>query len=567
MPNTPLDNPSESVTNRTSPDPESTGRDAGYSSWRLALDGEARQSTPGNTRASRGAAEQSESTSTPQLNADNFTLSSWERCAIGIYRSLRLNRRVVPATTVMTKRTIFSEGQRAVQRNAAPQRRGDPQETVCALTVSPSMLPMLASVFAPSLHFNEAASAVATTSTPSHDVGDATVFYPRQPLVPLLDYYLQIGYPLQLSRTRYATATTSSAGNSSCDAFTSLLAKAADRLVKWFSAAWHTTTVVTGDITPSIRIAAPHSRTLALLPDVVKQTVLAHRMSPRTAATWVVRVFVGLMHAESARLAQERHVLYGESLSVVPAWPLSPGTMARIRVCAEVMRDAVYGLQGGVLPVVRLDERIAVRMGMDTGVEAEGNDINDDLATVAAAHPRACMETQRSKEEWNFFHLLVLQEAISLLLRGCLAGTSQARVNDTAADDSLGGYNGREIVRSDIRLPPVDRGHLLPSASSSYTVLEGLVRLALHMRLKYDACAPARLYHRTNANGQSAFFTPTYDFDSMPPWPHMESEQRVLHAVERRWVAFTLRATRQIAEIAMNYSRFVPTLVFVLEIR
>ncbi|KPI86274.1 hypothetical protein ABL78_4657 [Leptomonas seymouri] len=555
---------------------------ASFCNWKLTLDGAAYQNSCSNscrgsakmpsqgqrTRAERlpqrvpplprtaarerhGAPQQQQQ----QQSSDPLSLTPWEAKAVQVYRGLRRSRQCV--ITALTSATS-DKGVTSQRSSLKDHVREGPRDASEELAVALSIVPMLVSAFPSSVRRNQCHKNMVSSPDTSNPLS-------ALPQALVLQYFLHIGYPLQVTRAGPALGALNGAGGR-CQAYTTLLITAAEHVVRWFHS---------GGLTEHApgACAPPRTLSLDLLPDVVKQMVVAHHMSVHTAALWVVRVYVGLMTSEGDRYVEEQHRLYGKSRSAVPAWPLSPTCLENIHLLAETMRDAVYRLQGNVLPMVHLDER-ATCQGLNGSLGAkeddEGGHYSIDNNRAPGVGEDGAVRTSPSKasaerEEWKYFHLLVLQQAFSLL-RGCLADPTHASEHCTKGPCSH--HNGAESLRSvQLEAPTADLVALRPSVSTSYTVLEGLVRLVYSMRIKYDLYASARLYRRTDREGKSAFFTPTRARGIFPQWPELSSEKRVMHVLEKQWVAFAEAAVRDLGDLVLNYLRFVPLLTAALEIR
>ncbi|KPA80590.1 hypothetical protein ABB37_04788 [Leptomonas pyrrhocoris] len=507
----------------------------------------------------RFTARKSQVTPQPQLRTGPLSLAPWEAKAVQVYRGLRRCRRQY-GTTAPSFST--SDVRVASPGNAwREQPQEEVQEAASESVVAPSLVPMIASALDTCAQWEPCR--VREVCCPDHPTGSCYV-----PPALMLQYFLRIGYPLQVSRVDPAFRAQTMADRGA-QTYTALLISAAQQTVRWFHGGG------TMDDTPD---ASPPS--LDFLPSVLGQMVMSHHMSVRTAAIWVVRVCVGFMTAESNRLAEERHLRDGKSRSTVPDWPLSQTCMENIRLLAQVMRDAVYRLQGNALPTVRLDERVPTRHGLRLHVgeeedEEDGSSGNSDdggapeVSEYAAGGMPPSTTREGEDDEWKYFHLLVLQQAVSLLVRGCLIDPPPASSERTGgrSDDRDGG----EAMRSDIpALPPpaAPDAALLPLPSSSCAVLQGLRQLIFFIRAQYNLYAPDRLYCRTDLDGRSAFFAPVYPNGPTPPWPELNSEKRVLHRIEKQWVAFAEATVPRVSNIlTTNNYRYIPAIAGALSIR
>lgn len=399
------------------------------------------QSTAAAPQSKARFARVAQSDTTPRLE-------DWERAAVEVYRETRR------------------------YRGATPSRQGS------GVPPDDSALPRLAAFMATA--FPQLLERQTPAAPSAHEQLRST------PL--LLQYFLQVGYP---ARAHGASATPAAA----------LIATAA-QTVSWFAAA-----TTEGDAQRAEACAAPvHCRFPAdLLPDVVQQTVVAHRMRPSTAASWLLRVFVGLLGPEEAREYRAHNaVLHGRGQPAAPPDPTVPVTVCvqGLRQWAVVLTRAVYQLQAGGHVAPSKKAAAAPTSGDDDSDPGSHADKGSD---------------------WHFISLVVLRPTVMLLLRGCLRDA-----------------HGDSVQTSSVRAAEADTEVLLPPTPATRVVVDGLARLALTL------CQHAEFPSRASADAGVGGADEQHDL------------------ARKHWVAYTQLAVQQLPRLPPHYSYLVPILDHVL---
>lgn len=301
------------------------------------------------------------------------------------------------------------------------------------------------------------------------------------PRARMLEYFMRVGYPMRVSTDSSASGVVDARGDGAI-AYTALLVKAAEQTVRWFYHADTDRDTFAACLSALDSATVPRDEpSFTLLPDILQQMVAVHLMSPRTAARWVVRVCVGLLHSESNRRAEERHYCDGVPRGTLPKAPLPWDYLEVLCLCAKATAAAVWRLQDCALPPVHVDEP-----GGSVGDEASdgkgGGNAGPDGAVVAP-FPLATMETSANWKEWKYIDLLVTQEAILLLLSGCRSTEIRDSERRAAAEKGSGSDSEKRAAPCHAA-PPVqsNRVTVFPRFDSSFFILEGLAMLAFCVR-------------------------------------------------------------------------------------
>ncbi|KAG5499068.1 hypothetical protein GH5_03770 [Leishmania sp. Ghana 2012 LV757] len=452
-------------------------------------------------------------------------LDDWERSAVDLYREIRRHRR---------------EGAKR-SRNGASMRDSAPAGS--RLDASDAALPspysaLMGTAF-PHLLGGPLAPPGPVPPNLAYDCPAAPPLPWSAPL--LLHFFLAIGYPMRLP----CSAETASAS------YSAALVAAAQETVAWFE----NSSAAVADTALS-KIAGPVHRFGAhLLSDVAQQMVAAYRMTPATAAAWLLRVYVGLMAPHAAKEYDIQGSIAADHgfESSLPDPGLPPVfCMEGIWHWAYAMCAAVYHLQTST--------RAARETSLHASEKSSESTVRDRPGekTVPQQPMQALADDHFSSNVgWRLFALTVLQQTTTLILRGCFNTASGSATN--ASEDPTGSEswekNAARAERKEDAVgtqswSPVASETVLPAVPTSRVVVEGLACFALLVRLHERFPTQRELRHDTrcvHARAEAG---------------HVAEAAQAM--VEKHWEGHAQLAVRQLPHLPPHYHHLVHMMDFVL---
>ncbi|XP_010700804.1 hypothetical protein LPMP_292000 [Leishmania panamensis] len=523
-----------------------------FTNWGLVLDGDVRQDVvnrggcsatqqlhlqrpprqyprAGSITSAATAATVRESISRNNYNTNHGSgtvLDDWERSAVGLYREIRRHR---------------SEGSQPT-RNGAKLRDGTHAKRRLDPSEYPSLPPyaaLMGTAFPQLLGGPFAPPGLVPPNLACDSIEGAPQLSSSSPL--LLEYFLSIGYPLRLSYNAEAAAASYSAA----------LVAVAQKTVAWFNDSG----VAVEDMAPS-RIAAPaHRFGIRLLPDVLQQTVAAHRMTPATATAWLLRVYVGFLAPQEAKEHSIQAAIAADH--GFESGPPDPGMppafcMEDIWRWASAMCAAVYQLQTNTRTVRETSFHRTEKLPSGTLSGSGGEKTVSQQATQSLASER-----RSDNVGWRLFALTVLQQTTTLILRGCF---NTATVNPTTGspDSSSAGTQGecagrgglKEDSMCEVPSSPLASEAILPPVPTTRVVVEGLACFAQLLRLHEKFPRHGKL--RNDPGGVRACDAATHV---------AETAQEM---VAKQWEGHAQLAVQQLPHLSPDYHHLVHMMDFVL---
>ncbi|GET90491.1 hypothetical protein, conserved [Leishmania tarentolae] len=523
-----------------------------FTSWGLVLDGDVQQNPVSrggqytsqgfqcrrtsrlSTRAAPGASttatmaiRQESSSNSGHPKHDNVTVvDDWELSAVHLYREIRRHR---------------SEGPKRTRKGA--KLRDNMQAEACldalecsspspyAVLMGTAFPQLLGGPFGPPEPTHVNLSCGSTADTPQLP----------SPSPLLLHYFLSIGYPLRVPHDTEAPAASRSAA---------LVAVAQE------TAAWFEGNNVAVESMALSSLAAPfHRFSVRLLPDVTQQMVAAHRMTPATAAVWLLHVYVGLLapwEAKERRIQGALMMDHGfENGSLDPGMPPA-FCMEGVWRCANAMCAAVYQLQTSTRAVTETSHYENTKQSSDA-VNSTGGEKG-----VRPQGVQSLASDRRTEDiAWKLFALIVLQKMTTLILRGCFntatVGTTNSSQNPTSAEigeERAPPRAPNEEAVGTRQCPPLASDTVTLPVPTTRVVVEGLACFALLVRLHKRFPRHGEMRH--HAGGAHAHASAT----------HVSGTAQAM--VEKHWEAHAQLAVQQLPHLPPHYHHLVHLMDFVL---